>query len=836
MITTRTLPSFRRFDTSARAGGFVMDRFLTGVRPQEFFFHCMAGREGLIDTAVKTARSGYLQRCLMKCMESLVVGYDYTVRDRADGSVIQFTYGEDALDVCKTPYLSRFNFWLNNFDAFVERYNLRDSVQKYTAASLASSSTQEEDDHQEKHEDEEDEDEEATKERLKKQRREQRHRGAKDIQECARLIDECLAEPSKHDPLMSQFLPSERLGLVSEKFQSQLNAFIAAQSASPSDPLARPRTQRRFRGLMSLKYSRSFVNPGEPVGVLAAQSIGEPSTQMTLNTFHLAGRGDMNVTLGMPRLKELLMSAKVDIATPSMTIALRTRDRRPFESDDVDRACTTKVAQLLSRLTLLDIVQDVKLTELLRVEDGKRLRCYEIDILFKKDYQRTVFDEYEIPRDEFHQLAVLFEKRLRALVAKQLHRSATDASIGITAAQREDYAGGGGDGDDDGDEEDDEGRSSSSSSSRARKSRGGDDGDDDDEEKKERKKRQRSHDEEDDAENVRAKRKMAKQFDEESDSEKESDLDSDASDREDERMRNEDDEEEEKEKKKEHSEDEDEEEDDEGVKGRKKEQEAHDTLSITITMAASDKVMMMQLVEECIEKTVLHECKGIKRCFVSEADPKPTEPDQSRYVVQTEGVNFVAVMVLAEQLRQSTRLPCRIDVDSVSSNDVHKVLQFYGVEAARSVLVREVGGVFKAYGINVDPRHLSLIGDYMTFDGGYRSYSRNGSGMACHPSPLLQISFETAGNFLINAATFNRTDNLRTPAASLVVGLPVQTGTGAYFQSEQVLDPAVLEKLQAPDGVDAAAVVAVKQQPLKEEDDQQVRAVKRERPLKKERV
>ena len=52
---------------------------------------------------------------------------------------------------------------------------------------------------------------------------------------------------------------------------------------------------------------QSMVEPGEPVGVLAAQSIGEPSTQMTLNTFHFAGRGEMNVTLGIPRLREILM-------------------------------------------------------------------------------------------------------------------------------------------------------------------------------------------------------------------------------------------------------------------------------------------------------------------------------------------------------------------------------------------------------------------------------------------------------------------------------------------------------------------------------------------------
>ena len=60
---------------------------------------------------------------------------------------------------------------------------------------------------------------------------------------------------------------------------------------------------------MYLMSQRSLADPGEPVGIIAAQSIGEPSTQMTLNTFHFAGRGDVNVTLGIPRLREIVMTA-----------------------------------------------------------------------------------------------------------------------------------------------------------------------------------------------------------------------------------------------------------------------------------------------------------------------------------------------------------------------------------------------------------------------------------------------------------------------------------------------------------------------------------------------
>lgn len=88
MVSGKTLPCFRPYDTNVRAGGYITDRFLTGVRPQEYYFHCMAGREGLIDTAVKTSRSGYLQRCLIKGMEGIQVQYDNTVRD-SDGSLVQ---------------------------------------------------------------------------------------------------------------------------------------------------------------------------------------------------------------------------------------------------------------------------------------------------------------------------------------------------------------------------------------------------------------------------------------------------------------------------------------------------------------------------------------------------------------------------------------------------------------------------------------------------------------------------------------------------------------------------------------------------------------------------
>jgi len=77
-------------------------------------------------------------------------------------------------------------------------------------------------------------------------------------------------------------------------------------------------SKAQFLDMMALKFNQCLVDPGEAVGLLAAQGVGEPSTQMTLNTFHFAGHGAKNVTLGIPRLRELVMTAAKDNNTPIM--------------------------------------------------------------------------------------------------------------------------------------------------------------------------------------------------------------------------------------------------------------------------------------------------------------------------------------------------------------------------------------------------------------------------------------------------------------------------------------------------------------------------------------
>jgi DNA-directed RNA polymerase I subunit RPA1 len=116
------------------------------------------------------------------------------------------------------------------------------------------------------------------------------------------------------------------------------------------------------------------------------------------------------------------------------------------------------------------------------------------------------------------------------------------------------------------------------------------------------------------------------------------------------------------------------------------------------------------------------------------------------------------------------------EVNTISCNDVHAMLTTYGVEAARATIMREVQSVFGAYGIGVDSRHLSLIADFMTHQGGYRACNR--IGIDSSVSPLLKMSFETAAYFLTDSSLKGSTDPLKSPAARLCLGMMTEVGTG----------------------------------------------------------
>jgi DNA-directed RNA polymerase subunit A' len=99
----RTLPHFKRGDRGSAAHGFVRSSYKSGLNPTEFFFHAIGGREGLVDTAVRTSQSGYLQRRMINALQDLKVEYDRSVRTTG-GRMLQFKYGEDGTDPVKSNY------------------------------------------------------------------------------------------------------------------------------------------------------------------------------------------------------------------------------------------------------------------------------------------------------------------------------------------------------------------------------------------------------------------------------------------------------------------------------------------------------------------------------------------------------------------------------------------------------------------------------------------------------------------------------------------------------------------------------------------------------------
>jgi DNA-directed RNA polymerase I subunit RPA1 len=136
--------------------------------------------------------------------------------------------------------------------------------------------------------------------------------------------------------------------------------------------------------------------------------------------------------------------------------------------------------------------------------------------------------------------------------------------------------------------------------------------------------------------------------------------------------------------------------------------------------------------------------------------------------LQTAGVNFQELWKL-DIVKHS----------QLQSNDVWAIRCAYGVEAARASIMEQIMSVFGAYGIEVDPRHLSLIADFMTFDGGFRPMSR--IGMENSSSTFLQMSFETTTHFLKNSALIRAKDDIMSPSANIVVGRPVKHGTGSFM-------------------------------------------------------
>ncbi|XP_052756487.1 DNA-directed RNA polymerase III subunit RPC1 isoform X2 [Galleria mellonella] len=319
----RSLPHFERHSKIPAARGFVENSFYTGLTPTEFFFHTMGGREGLVDTAVKTAETGYLQRRLVKSLEDLVLHYDMTVRN-ATGEVVQFRYGSDGLDPACMEGRGRPVHLPRVLADVRARCHARDEEPLDGDGIVLAA------------------------------------------EETLALDDFKTCTPEFKNELLT-FLKSEaeRVRAVQAALGRQVARLSLAQLV-------------RFVRVCHDKYQRSVIEPGTAVGALAAQSIGEPGTQMTLKTFHFAGVASMNITQGVPRVKEIINASK-NISTPIITAELMNPEDQEFARRVKGRIEKTTLGEITTYIDEVYLPNECFL--LIRLDAERiRLLCLEVNV------------------------------------------------------------------------------------------------------------------------------------------------------------------------------------------------------------------------------------------------------------------------------------------------------------------------------------------------------------------------------------------------------------------------------------------------------------------------
>ena len=340
----RALPHFQRFMWDSESRGFIPTNFRTGLRPHHYVYHAAAGREGIIDTTVKTGEVGYLQRKIVKALEEFRVRNDMTVRG-AGGQIIQFEYGGDSASPvanqeqppppsvrCATMKDLRKEY-LSSKAGAAERelfqQILRDREAFLRGSFLANPDA-----------------------------RDMRFHvnfsnvwaGAESGRAAGPSTEDVLRELDSLAAAARDWSPG---GLGSAG--ADMFAALCRANLSPKQVRAAKVSRAAFAkvtGRLLEDYKRGTVHPNTMVGVIAGQSIGEPATQLLLNSFHSSGEVLAGGVVGIPRLKELV-SATPSIKFPSMSIRLR-RDA-PASTEDLMR-----LRGSVELTTLKDVVEEMQ--------------------------------------------------------------------------------------------------------------------------------------------------------------------------------------------------------------------------------------------------------------------------------------------------------------------------------------------------------------------------------------------------------------------------------------------------------------------------------------------
>uniref|UniRef100_A0A6C0HV26 DNA-directed RNA polymerase n=1 Tax=viral metagenome TaxID=1070528 RepID=A0A6C0HV26_9ZZZZ len=366
-VTGRTLSIFHQNDDTPAARGFIASSFVDGLKGYEFFFHTMGGREGLIDTAIRTAETGYIQRKCIKFLEDLLVNYEGLIRT-ANGVLVQYLYGDSGIDQQKQTQVKINLINLNNtaikeqfifnddeikqlekkYKIDVDKYNknmlekmidMRDKLRKIYFLSTGNYKVIED----------------SFMLPINLLRISQEIESTESISMDPNYIIEQIEDllTNYDDRFITMMKKTSKLLKDDDQAYKFMLRIGLYEYISPRKCLFEYKISKEdFDNLIEdirTSLSRALVEPGEMVGVVAAQSIGEPTSQLTMNTKHSAGKAGVS---GVGRIKEIMSYSK-NIKTPQMTIY--------FEDKYSNKNDANLISSYLKHLTIRELISSAEI-------------------------------------------------------------------------------------------------------------------------------------------------------------------------------------------------------------------------------------------------------------------------------------------------------------------------------------------------------------------------------------------------------------------------------------------------------------------------------------------
>jgi DNA-directed RNA polymerase II subunit RPB1 len=668
-ITGRTLPIFFQDDNTPKARGFVKSNLLDGLNGHEFFFHTMAGREGLIDTAIRTAETGYIQRKIVKNLEDLVVKYDSTVR-LAHGSIIQFIYGENGVDQTKQTTIKLNIINMNNKD-INEKFLFSDKemskLKKYKDISNLNKTLEKEYKNMRdmlrniyfistgNYKVIEDEFNSTVNFTRLIQDYEQKKESSdldpnyiiSSINDLLTNYDDRLISLNNKNIGISKILDDDE-AKYKFLFKISLYEYLCPKKCIFEYGLSMKDFDKLMKDI-KLSFVKGTVEPGETVGVIAAQSIGEPTSQMTLNTKHSAGvASKSSANMGVPRIKEIMNYSK-DISSPQCIIYLDNKYNK-------DKHNANNIASYFKYLTIGKLIDSAEIFYDNNSNDS-------ISEMIKNDKTSNPFF---INNQKTDLLLLPFVFRFKMNDEKMLDKetSLLDIKTKFITYWYKNFS------------------------------------------------------------NIKIVKKNYKDII--------SKIDKLAITSNNDNI----------------------------IHIRFKMNDfTYSTLTTFLKIVMN--VITLKGIDNIEDIDISHERHVV---FNENGD---TEIEKE-YVIITSGINIPKINEVKG-----------IDHSRIHINDIHTVFKYYGIEAARKVILDELVKTYNDGGAGVNYTHLSLLVDFMTHLGEIISIDRHGLNKV-NIDPLTRASFEKIMEYFVNAALYNETDNMKCISSNIMVGRVIPGGTGAF--------------------------------------------------------